>query len=246
MIDLYTAATPNGHKVSIALEELGLPYHPDQVLDLGLEVSRRRPEFLAINPNGRIPALVDHAADDFRGLRVRRLPDVPGRKNRPAHAALTPKGRSRVVQWLMFQMGGIGPMMGQANVFYRYFPEKIQSVIDRYQGESRRLFRVLDTATQRQHEFLAGDYSIADIANWAWVRTHRWSGVDIDDLPHLQTLARPDSCPPGGAARHQYDHASSLRYARVDDPDNSPQQFVENARKMLETRPVHTHKVSHR
>jgi glutathione S-transferase/GST-like protein len=85
----------------------------------------------------------------------------------------------------MFQMGGIGPMMGQANVFYRYFPEKIQPAIDRYQGESKRLFRVLDGHLE-DHEYLAGDYSIADIANWAWVRTHRWSGVDVEDLPHLQ------------------------------------------------------------
>jgi glutathione S-transferase len=92
------------------------------------------------------------------------------------------KGRSRVVQWLMFQMGGIGPMMGQANVFFRYFPEKIQPAIDRYQGESKRLFRVLDTHLQ-QHEYLAGDYSIADIANWAWVRTHRWSGVPSTPAP---------------------------------------------------------------
>jgi glutathione S-transferase/GST-like protein len=89
------------------------------------------------------------------------------------------------MQWLMFQMGGIGPMMGQANVFYRYFPEKIQPAIDRYQGESRRLFKVLD-GRLRDNEFLAGEYSIADIANWAWVRTHKWSGVSVEDLPHLQ------------------------------------------------------------
>ena len=95
------------------------------------------------------------------------------------------KGRSLVLQWLMFQMGGIGPMMGQANVFFRYFPEKIQPAIDRYHGECRRLFRVLDRQLT-DHEYLAGDYSIADIANWAWVRTHRWSGVEVDDLPHLK------------------------------------------------------------
>jgi glutathione S-transferase/GST-like protein len=85
----------------------------------------------------------------------------------------------------MFQMGGIGPMMGQANVFYRYFPEKLQPAIDRYQGESRRLFTVLD-AQLRDHEYLAGDYSIADIANWAWVRTYNWSGVSVEGLPNLQ------------------------------------------------------------
>ena len=95
------------------------------------------------------------------------------------------KGRSQVMQWLMFQMGGIGPMMGQANVFYRYFPEKIQPAIDRYHGECKRLFRVLDTRL-KDHEFLAGDYSIADMANYAWVRTYKWSGVPVDDLPHLK------------------------------------------------------------
>jgi glutathione S-transferase/GST-like protein len=94
------------------------------------------------------------------------------------------KGRSRVLQWLMFQMAGIGPMMGQANVFYRYFPEKIQPAIDRYQAEVKRLFTVLD-GHLAHNEFLAGDYSIADIANWAWVRTWKWSGVPFDDLEHL-------------------------------------------------------------
>ena len=91
------------------------------------------------------------------------------------------------MQWLMFQMGGIGPMMGQANVFFRYLPEKIQPAIDRYQAEVRRLFGVLD-ARLADHEYLAGDYSIADIANWAWVRTHRWSGLEIDDFEHLPAV----------------------------------------------------------
>jgi GST-like protein len=182
MIDLYTAATPNGHKVSIALEELALPYTL-QVLDL-TKGEQKLPAFLAINPNGRIPAIVDRGEGDFAvfesGACLLYLAEKTGQ--------LMPtdvKGRSRVVQWLMFQMGGIGPMMGQANVFYRYFPEKLQSAIDRYQGESKRLFRVMD-GHLKDHEYLAGDYSIADIANWAWVRTHRWSGVEVDDLPHLK------------------------------------------------------------
>ncbi|MCW5653973.1 glutathione S-transferase N-terminal domain-containing protein [Hydrogenophaga sp.] len=182
MIDLYTAATPNGHKVSIALEELGLPYTL-KVLDLTAG-EQRTPAFLAINPNGRIPALIDRAAEDFvvfeSGACLIYLAEKTGRLM-PTDA----RGRSRVLQWLMFQMGGVGPMMGQANVFFRYFPEKIPAAIDRYQGECKRLFRVLD-GHLRDHEYLAGDYSIADIANWAWVRTHRWSGVSIDDLPHLR------------------------------------------------------------
>ena len=182
MIDLYTAATPNGHKVSIALEELGLPYTL-KAIDLAAG-EQKRPEFLALNPNGRIPVIVDRAADDFvvfeSGAILIYLAEQTGRLM-PVDA----KGRSRVIQWLMFQMGGLGPMMGQANVFFRYLPEKIQPAIDRYQAESRRLLGVLDRQLAG-HEWLAGDYSIADIANWAWVRTHRWSGIEIDDLPHLK------------------------------------------------------------
>ena len=182
MIDLYTAATPNGWKVSVALEELGLPYtvHP---IDLGKN-EQKQPWYLALNPNGRIPTIVDREADDFAvfesGAILIYLAEKTGR--------LMPtdtKGRSRVIQWLMFQMGGVGPMMGQANVFYRYFPEKIQPAIDRYQNESRRLFEVLDGQLAKG-EWLAGDYSIADIAHRCWVRTHRWSGVSIEGLTHLQ------------------------------------------------------------
>ncbi|MES2901839.1 MAG: glutathione binding-like protein [Pseudomonadota bacterium] len=182
MIDLYSAATPNGHKVSIALEEMALPYTL-HALDLHANV-QKEPWFLAINPNGRIPAIVDRELDDFAvfesGAILLYLAEKCGK--------LLPSGlkqRSQVMQWLMFQMGGIGPMMGQANVFYRYFPEKIQPAIDRYQGETKRLFRVLDGQLQN-NEYLVGDYSIADIANWAWVRTHNWSGVAIDDLPNLK------------------------------------------------------------
>jgi GSH-dependent disulfide-bond oxidoreductase len=182
MIDLYTSPTPNGHKVSVALEELGLPYavHP---IDLGAKV-QKEPWFLALNPNGRIPVIVDREADDFAvfesGAILVYLAEKTGRLM-PSDA----KGRSLVLQWLMFQMGGVGPMMGQANVFFRYFPEKIPAAIERYQNESRRLFEVLDTRLA-QHEWLAGDYSVADIANWCWVRTHRWSGVSVEGLPHLQ------------------------------------------------------------
>jgi GST-like protein len=182
MISLYTAPTPNGWKASVALEELGLPYQV-HAIDL-LSGAQRAPDYLAINPNGRIPAIVDHDAEDFAvfesGAILIYLAEKTGQLM-PSDA----KGRSRVLQWLMFQMGGIGPMMGQANVFHRYFPEKIQVVIDRYQGESGRLFGVLDRQLA-DHEWLAGDYSIADIANWCWVRTHKWSGVNIEPFEHLQ------------------------------------------------------------
>ncbi|MBL0919171.1 MAG: glutathione S-transferase N-terminal domain-containing protein [Hydrogenophaga sp.] len=228
MIDLYTAATPNGHKVSIALEELGLPYTL-QVLDLTLG-DQKQPAFLAINPNGRIPAIVDRAADDFAvfesGACLIYLAEKTGR--------LMPtdtKGRSRVLQWLMFQMGGIGPMMGQANVFFRYFPEKIPAVIDRYQGETRRLFRVLD-GHLKEHEYLAGDYSIADIANWAWVRTHRWSGVELDDLPHLKRWRDAIRARPA-VQRGIEAPPSKIDLSR--DGDAAAQRFSEDARKLMET-----------
>ncbi|MBL4788010.1 MAG: glutathione S-transferase N-terminal domain-containing protein, partial [Kordiimonadaceae bacterium] len=183
MISLYTAATPNGYKVSIALEEMGLGYNLVQ-LDLGAK-AQKSDWFLRINPNGRIPAIVDHGNDDFvvfeSGAILQYLADKTG-KLIPADA----KGRSVAMQWLMFQMGGLGPMQGQAHVFVRYFPEKIQSVIDRYQNETRRLYEVLDTRLG-EAPYLAGDeYSIADIASWPWVRAYDWAGVPLDGLPNLK------------------------------------------------------------
>ncbi len=182
MIDLYTAATPNGWKVSIALEELALAYsvHP-----LSLSQQEQKADwYLKINPNGRIPAIVDRGNDDFAvfesGAILIYLAEKSGRL-----MPKDPKGRSRVIQWLMFQMSGVGPMMGQANVFLRYAPEKIPYAIDRYQREVRRLFEVLDRQLA-QHEYIAGaEYSIADIAHWAWICGHEWSGVGIDGLAHL-------------------------------------------------------------
>ncbi len=182
MIDLYTASTPNGHKASCTLEELGIPYEVHAVELSALE--QKEPAFLRLNPNGRIPVIVDREEDDLpvfeSGAIMIYLAEKAGR--------LLPtdrRARARVISWLMFQMGGIGPMMGQANVFFRYFPEKIQPAIDRYQNESRRLFEVLE-ARLAESEWLADDYSIADIANWCWTRTHSWSGVSIDGLDHVQ------------------------------------------------------------
>ena len=180
MIELYTAPTPNGHKVSVALEEMALPYTVHSVNLVASE--QKTPEFLAINPNGRIPAIVDDGFAVFEsGAILIYLAEKTGLLM-PSDA----QGRSRVIQWLMFQMGGIGPMMGQANVFYRYLPEKIPVAIARYQNECRRLFEVLDRRLG-EAEWLAGkEYSMADIANWCWVRTYKWSGVSIDELPNLR------------------------------------------------------------
>jgi GST-like protein len=182
MIDLYTAPTPNGWKISIALEELGLPYEVHRI-DL-MAGDQRKPEYLAINPNGRIPTIVDRDADDFAvfesGAILIYLAEKTG-KLMPTD----PKGRSQVIQWLMFQMGGVGPMQGQANVFYRYFEEKLPSVISRYHNETKRLYKVLDKQLEGR-DYITGEYSIADIANFAWIRIYFWAGVEIDDLPNLK------------------------------------------------------------
>jgi GSH-dependent disulfide-bond oxidoreductase len=182
MIELLTADTPNGWKISIALEELSVPYtHRHIKLSEG---EQKEDWYLALNPNGRIPTIIDHDANDFvvfeSGAILIYLAEKSGK--------LLPRdvqGRSVVMQWLMFQMAGIGPMMGQANVFFRYAPEKIPYAIERYQREVRRLFGVLDHRLA-DHDYLAGDYSIADIATWSWVQGHDWSGVSLDGLPHLQ------------------------------------------------------------
>ena len=180
MIELFTAATPNGHKASVTLEELELEY---EVFPINLgQAEQKTKEFLAMNPNGRIPVIKDLTNDQVvfeSGAIMVYLAEKTGR--------LLPRvepQRSNVLQWLMFQMGGIGPMMGQANVFFRYFPEKLQPAIDRYQNETRRLFEVLDVGLTNR-EWLADDFSIADIANWCWVRTYRWSGVSRDGLKNL-------------------------------------------------------------
>ncbi len=228
MIDLYSAATPNGHKVSIALEELALPYTL-HALDLHTNV-QKEPWFLAINPNGRIPAIIDRAEDDFTvfesGAILLYLAEKTGQLL-PSDA----KGRSLVTQWLMFQMGGIGPMMGQANVFFRYFPEKIQPAIDRYQGECKRLFRVLDTRLQ-DNEYLAGEYSIADIANWAWVRTYRWTGVEVDDLPNLRRWIDAIAARPAVSKGILMPPSES---ALVSGNEDEEKTFTTRARAMVET-----------
>ena len=224
MLKLYTAATPNGYKVSVALEEMGLAYevHP---ISLGKN-EQKEDWFLAINPNGRIPALVD---DGFAVFESGAILLYLARKS----GKLMPQdeqGRSKVEQWLMFQMGGLGPMMGQANVFFRYFPEKIPAAIDRHQGEGRRLLCVLNSHLAH-HEFLAGDYSIADIANWCWARTHNWSGISIDGLEHLKRWIDAIAARPAAQRGITIPEDNS---ARMREPDKAAQMIAE-ARKMVET-----------
>ena len=159
---------------------MGLDYNANLIILM--EGEQHNPDFLEISPNGKIPAIIDKD-NGFKlaesGAILIYLADKTG--------LLLPtdkEKRARTIEWLMFQMGHIGPMMGQANVFFRYFPEKLQPAIDRYQNECRRLFEVLDN-NLKNNEWVAGEYSIADIANWCWVRTHNWSGVSIDGLEHL-------------------------------------------------------------
>ena len=217
MIDLYTAATPNGWKASIMLEELGLPY-TIHALKLG-ELEQKQPEYLKINPNGRIPTIIDRDEGNFvvfeSGAIMIYLAEKTGKLMPTAM-----KKRSEVLQWLMLQMGGTGPMQGQAHVFFRYFPEKIPAVIERYQKETKRLYTVLDTRL-KDHEYLVDDYSIADIAHWTWVRIHDWAGVEIDDLPHLQRwmalLAARPACQAGVLIPERF----------------APEETIANAKKMV-------------
>ncbi len=217
MIDLYTSATPNGWKVTIALEELELPYKLHTVnLSAGEQHSN---EFLTLNLNGRIPVIVDREKDNFivfeSGAILLYLAEKTGK--------LIPedvKGRSLVMQWLMFQMGGIGPMQGQAVVFERYFPEDVPQARTRYKNETRRLYEVLDSRLG-QVEFLAGEYSIADIATWAWVHTYRWPRIPVDGLENLrrwiEVISERPACqrgisipPPAGRADEQKARGSSI------------------------------------
>jgi glutathione S-transferase len=225
MIDFYTAPTPNGHKVSCTLEAMELEYET-HVVNL-MENEQKKPEFLAISPNGRIPAIIDRDADNLSifesGAIMIYLAEKTG-KLMPTDL----NERAKVLEWLMFQMGGIGPMMGQANVFFRYFPEKIQPAIDRYQNEGRRLFEVLNTNLAKQ-DWLAKDYSIADIANWCWVRTYKWSGISIKGLDHLQRWMKAMYDQPGMSAGLSV----PIKVESLLDDGKKAKEFAKNAEKMV-------------
>lgn len=185
MIDLYTWGTPNGRKVSIMLEECALPYrsHP---IDIG-KGQQHEPAFVAINPNSKIPAIVD--------------PDGPGgkpftlfesgaillylAKKTGRFFPLDERRQFEALQWLMFQMGGVGPMFGQAHHFLRAAPEPVPYAIERYVKESRRLYGVLD-GHLKDHDYLADEYSVADMATYPWVARHEWHKVDLADFPRVR------------------------------------------------------------
>ena len=184
MIQLYTWATPNGKKVSVMLEEVELPYevHPINIA----KGDQLKPEYLAINPNNKIPAIIDTDGPDGKPLKLFEsgailmyLADKTG-KFLPQDMAK----RYEVIQWLMFQMGGVGPMFGQANYFYR-LEEKVPFAIERYYKEAIRLYKVLEQ-TLAQRDYLAGEYSIADIATYPWVGRHDGHNVKLEEFPNVK------------------------------------------------------------
>ncbi len=226
MIDLYTWATPNGWKVAATLEEMGLDYTVKPIdITTGIQ---KEPEFIAINPNGRIPAIVDHDNEGFKvfesGAIMMYLAEKTG-KLIPADA----KGRSEVLQWVMFQVGGLGPMQGQAHVFTRYFPEQIPVVIDRYQKETQRLYGVLDTRLEGRDFLVRDEFTIADIAHWSWARIHRWAGLEIDEFPNMKRWLTAIEARPASARGAATPHASN--YNDMDEADTARQ--TETAQTMI-------------
>ena len=176
--DLYTSATPNGYKVSIMLEELKLKYKVHKI-DLGKQTQKEE-WFLKLNPNGRIPVLKDNENNKVIFESGAILYYLAIKYNK----FFFEEKRIEIMQWLMFQMSGIGPMQGQANVFFRYMDEKIPVAISRYQNECRRLYEVLDKQLQ-DNKWICGEYSIADIATWPWIKIYFWAGIDISNLDNL-------------------------------------------------------------
>ena len=196
MIDVYSMATPNGHKVHIMLEECGLPYRAHNI-DIG-KGDQFKPEFLAISPNNKIPAIVDPDGPDGQPISMFEsgaiLVYLASKVNK--FLGKTDREKFTVLQWLMFQMGGLGPMLGQAHHFRIYAPEQIEYAVNRYTNEAKRLYGVMDKQLAK-HRYIAGDeYTIADIACFPWTRSWKNQGIDWEDFPnakrwHDEIAARP-------------------------------------------------------
>jgi GSH-dependent disulfide-bond oxidoreductase len=186
MIRVYSWATPNGHKVHIMLEECALPYSVEAV-DIGTG-DQFKPDFLAISPNNKVPALVDSDGPDGKPISLFEsgaiLLYLAGKTGRfmPADT----RGRYEMLQWLMFQMGGVGPMLGQAHHFRNYAPEKLPYAIERYTNEAKRLYRVMDDRLAKSCYIAGPGYTIADIAIFPWLRSWKNQGIDWADYPHLK------------------------------------------------------------
>ncbi len=185
MITLYTWGTPNGRKVSIMLAECGLSYRT-QAINITRD-EQFSPEFMAINPNAKIPALVDEAGPDGRSISLFESGAILLYLAEKTGRFLPRNGQSRyeVIQWLMFQMGGIGPIFGQTHHFLRFAPAEVPYAIKRYKGETARLYGVLDRRLG-EADYLAGDYSIADIATFPWVARHEWQEIDLVAYPEVR------------------------------------------------------------
>ena len=224
MIDLYYWPTPNGHKITIFLEEAGLPYriHP---VNIG-KGDQFRPDFLAISPNNRIPALIDNAPADGgtpvplfeSGAILLYLAEKAG-KFLPADL----RGRAEVLQWLFWQVGGLGPMAGQNGHFNIYAPEKIPYAIERYVKETNRLYGVMDRRLTGR-AYLAGEYSIADIACYPWIVPHERHGQKLDDFPHLKRWFEAVRARPG--TQRAYEAGKAIQMQR-------PEDLTDEQKKML-------------
>ncbi len=185
MIDFYTWKTPNGQKIAIMLEEVELPYrvHPIDIT----EQEQFRAEFLRLNPNNKIPVIVDHGGPHHQPLTLSEsgailiyLAEKTGKL-----LSTDPRKRIKTIQWLMFQMSGVGPMLGQLHHFLHYAAERMPYSIERYINEAKRIYRVMDEHLERE-SFFAGEYSIADIAIFPWVNLHERQHIDLDNYPHLR------------------------------------------------------------
>ncbi|KAH6669164.1 glutathione S-transferase GstA [Plectosphaerella plurivora] len=241
-IHLYTGATPNGIKASILLEELGLPYEL-HAIDISKN-TQKEPWFLEINPNGRIPAITDTFTDgkEIRIFESGSILQYLVERYDTEHKVSYPRGSREeweVNNWLHWQMGGLGPMQGQANHFNRYAPEKIQYGIDRYVNETRRLYRTLDTQLAASSSgFIVGDrLTVADIACWGWVASHRWAGLDIDEFPAVRAwLYRLLERPGFEKGRHvpkphtAFDHAK-LSHEELDKKAEESRAWVQSGMK---------------
>jgi GST-like protein len=185
MIELYTWSTPNGRKVSIMLEELGLPYHV-HAINIGKN-EQFAPEFIAINPNSKIPAIVDPDGPDGKPVSMMESGAILIYLAEKTGKLMPAAGRDRYValQWLMFQMGGVGPMFGQVHHFLRAAKEPVPYAIERYSNETRRLYGVLD-ARLKTERYLAGDYSVADVATYPWVARYEWHKTRLEDFPNVK------------------------------------------------------------
>jgi GST-like protein len=223
MIDLHYWPTPNGHKITLFLEEAGLDY---RILPVNIGIGDQfKPDFLAIAPNNRMPAIVDHAPAGGgepislfeSGAILLYLAEKTGR-----FLPTTARERTEVTEWLMWQMGGFGPMLGQNHHFTRYAPEPIPYAIDRYQNETNRLYGVLDRRLEGR-DFIAGDYSIADMACYPWAAAHEWHHVDLADFPNVRRWYKAIRARP----------ATATAYRKGKEVNDAPPGMTDEQKKVL-------------